>query len=738
MPNKLVSETIDGRILRLIGLEDVFDLDYDTYLTELKDAMVRGSFGKNKIPDEELALLANERKRIRGKKGRFKPKKQKITADKVATTKLLRGTKKTALLSPSVSEISKIETSPEILKPLESISNTLSGLLKLRKKEGENQKKENERDKRAKKEEGLEGFKKGISAISGAAKKMLAPFQSIIDRIWKFIFFTLLGRAFTQLMDWLKDPANAKKIATLGRFLKDWWPALLGAYFMPFKGFILKTIAQLAGFAAKFLLFNPVGQTIAGATAAGVAGSYLESELRKNDEILLQRRIKESEEKGKPLSKEQIEKIRLENLQKRIGDVTGSNNPSNPGLAGGGLIDSNTGVRIAGAGPDTQLTALQPGEVVMNRSAVKAVGADTLLALNARYGGANANKPKYSNNIRTAFNGGIISSPLVGFSQGGQVGGSPKLINQKSIAIYNRLIKGGLTPIAAAGIVSNIGVETGYSYNPSTLQEGGGPGRGLVQWEKGGRYDTDNINLLSFAKKNKKPWTDLNTQVDFILHELNKHPEYMQVRKMINSAKSVPEATKIFLEKYEKAGVAHFDRRLEVGKQLLNSGLGKPKPKEKPKSKSKVKSSNILSNFASFMPTALPFVGGGLIKENTGMDIPGATADRQLTALQPGEYVLPVDSVNNLGVSLLDKLVAATDSNSNAAKLGKRSIQLYTPQPLRRTGKSSLITLPPITQSAMGGVANQASTKQVPSFSASSPSGGAERAMNASIYGIVG
>ena len=39
MPNSNQKEVIDTRILRLIGLEDVFDLDYETYLTLLKEAI---------------------------------------------------------------------------------------------------------------------------------------------------------------------------------------------------------------------------------------------------------------------------------------------------------------------------------------------------------------------------------------------------------------------------------------------------------------------------------------------------------------------------------------------------------------------------------------------------------------------------------------------------------------------------------------------------------------------------
>jgi len=84
-----VSEKVDEGILRLLGLEFVFDLDYATYITLLNEAIVSG---KNKLPQEELALLSNEKKRIRNKKGRFKAQKQKITADKFATTKFLKPT----------------------------------------------------------------------------------------------------------------------------------------------------------------------------------------------------------------------------------------------------------------------------------------------------------------------------------------------------------------------------------------------------------------------------------------------------------------------------------------------------------------------------------------------------------------------------------------------------------------------------------------------------------------------
>ena len=75
----LVDEKIDERILRLLGLEYVFDIDYDTYTSLLKEKMVAARMAKTKIPTEEAEILTSEYKKIKGKKGRFKIKK--ITAD---------------------------------------------------------------------------------------------------------------------------------------------------------------------------------------------------------------------------------------------------------------------------------------------------------------------------------------------------------------------------------------------------------------------------------------------------------------------------------------------------------------------------------------------------------------------------------------------------------------------------------------------------------------------------------
>ena len=74
----------------------------------------------------------------------------------------------------------------------------------------------------------------------------------------------------------------------------------------------------------------------------------------------------------------------------------------------------------------------------------------------------------------------------------------------------------------------------------------------------------------------------------------------------------------------------------------------------------------------------------GEVKESSGQNLAGATADRQLVKVQPGEYILPVDTVTALGgPAALDKIVAQTDSNSTPAKLGMRSERMIPNAPMR-------------------------------------------------------
>ena len=80
MAGNPTTEQIDERILGLLGLEDEYELSYEEYVRHLKEAMVASRMSKSKFSSEEAELITNEWKRVKSKKGRFKPKKKKITA----------------------------------------------------------------------------------------------------------------------------------------------------------------------------------------------------------------------------------------------------------------------------------------------------------------------------------------------------------------------------------------------------------------------------------------------------------------------------------------------------------------------------------------------------------------------------------------------------------------------------------------------------------------------------------
>ena len=491
MPASKTSKTeiIDERILRLLGLEDVFDLDYGTYTTLLKEALVKhGVIGKEKIPTEEIELLRGEYKKARGKSGRFKAKSKKIKAGSISGLKIIKDkkileggrkvkalpsavkTKKTDEEKGSVdqepSKKGKIKGSKDTLenivssirKSVDSIADSVKSITKVLNKGLVADKKRAENQRRLEKEKGLEGGKAG-----GALKKMVGavikPFESIFDKIFRFIFVTLLGNTFFKLLDWFNDEKNQKKIDNIFRFIKDWWPAILTgflAFATPLGGFIATITGTLIRGLFMLARVNPALTAALALFGAGAAIPMLFPETVDEQERKIAEAEGTNEEKIKKL-KEQKENLnwfqknvqgmgpeideqiyRLETGQTKSyrpddnKDKDGPQKLFNGGkvnfhpqtirgnggnFARGGKINKTSGVKISGAGPDTQLIAAQPGEVVINKKTVDAVGAKNLLALNSAYGGSNANKPMYAGNVRAARFGGLIRA----FAEGGEV-----------------------------------------------------------------------------------------------------------------------------------------------------------------------------------------------------------------------------------------------------------------------------------------------------------------------------
>jgi len=127
-------------------------------------------------------------------------------------------------------------------------------------------------------------------------------------------------------------------------------------------------------------------------------------------------------------------------------------------------------------------------------------------------------------------------------------------LNQ-AVYIIKLLIKGGLTLEGASALVGNMWEEG--LFNPHQKQFGGGPGRGIVQWEKGARWE-DYLNFHKRLQSFDVFWKkfgifEIEPQVAFVIHELENRPQYAEVWDALTNPGSLREKAVSVLQKYEIA-----------------------------------------------------------------------------------------------------------------------------------------------------------------------------------------
>ena len=436
----LVDEQIDERILRLLGLEYIFDIDYDTYTSLLKEKMVAARMAKTQIPTEEAELLTNEYKKIRGKKGRFKVKK--ITADSfkkgsavginLGKQKALIG--KSQLALPPADKMTGGSDIKEIIDALAEIIKSLTSQNKLAKSSAEKSRIAGEAGQRGAKESGLEkGFKFAIKA----AEKIIAPIKSLLDRIIDFFVAIFVGRALIKLLDWFSKEENQGKIKAIGRFLGDQWPKLLALYIMfgtglgKFVGFLTKIVIRggikLAAAAAGLLAKAGVGKAAGAAKFLGgkygkLLGAGLEVAATVGTTMAVSKGIENFGGIGGEEQKTQgysgggfvIPKFAGGGLN--FGGMMGGAGMGamfgplgmllGAGLGSGKIQESVSGLIGGKKGVDKVPAMLTDGEFVMSRGAVQKYGVDTLEGMNAAGGGTN--QPKIVSGTTYAAGGGMI------------------------------------------------------------------------------------------------------------------------------------------------------------------------------------------------------------------------------------------------------------------------------------------------------------------------------------------
>ncbi len=147
----------------------------------------------------------------------------------------------------------------------------------------------------------------------------------------------------------------------------------------------------------------------------------------------------------------------------------------------------------------------------------------------------------FSNMIGISYNndGGPVSLPKP----------KPKMPDTPALEadqLYKMLKSRGFTDAAARGIMGNFYAESKLDPDAKQILDGGktGKGRGLAQWEKGGRFDTDPLNLVDFAAEQEKSWRDPEVQLDFMLAEMNNSEAFGDVRTAMNAAESPADAAR--------------------------------------------------------------------------------------------------------------------------------------------------------------------------------------------------
>ena len=435
----LGDDTIDTRIAELLGLEDGFDFTYDEYLTMLKEWQMASRMTDSKVSTEDSMLIDAERKRVRGKTGKFRVNVKSV--NKPTTKPATRPTKgmlggapeqPQLLLAPGEDgkkkrkrKASLEENVAAIRKSVDKIFKALNGQFEAIKKQAELDRLNKQRERRKKRENALEGAGKFMLK---QARKLAAPTFDLLDRLFKFLGTVILGRVLFKLVEWLGNKENQDKIEALGRFLKDWWPVLLSAFVLfatPLGGLIRSVLAgvvKLSMFMAKkaipgllkFAKANPLAAAAVGVGALGVAAVAANQDgtaVVKDPEKPNKSQMDEINEFG-GMTGDPMSVLGTMSGGGRVPRYSkgGSVQRNKRTMPSGGKVTQSTGKRVKGAGKDTQMIVAQPGEIVMSKPAVDKIGAPFLLNLNKMGGGTNQPQFTKFGDLQFAQGGGVVGA----------------------------------------------------------------------------------------------------------------------------------------------------------------------------------------------------------------------------------------------------------------------------------------------------------------------------------------
>ena len=344
----------------------------------------------------------------------------------------------------------------------------------------------------------------------------------------------------------------------------------------------------------------------------------------------------------------------------------------------GGMGDMFGGFVSGEKGVDKIPAMLSDGEFVMSTGAVQKYGVDTLETMNAAGGGTN--KPKMISGTTYAAGGGAIGKPLTA--------------NTKLAYNTMKLQFPTAKPYHIAGALANFETEA-PGLKPNTYQIGGGPGRGIAQWETPGRWDT------AMKKYGPSIINSLPLQLDYVKHEMDtgnpdsegspQLPYGRNTKSTWLNSTNLIDATTNFMKAYEAPGIPHLDRRLANAKNIMasinnsNTKVGSSKPK--------TQSQNVFQQIGSSVASGVK-------------SLFGQPAQASPMPYEKGGYA--------------PKSARPTSPIGSSKSVSRPTIKPLTPPKPR-------IMYVPATPSQGGGGYGGGTSTSVPSFSATAPGGNAKQ-----------
>ena len=595
------------------------------------------------------------------------------------------------------SSASNVEDSiTTITKSVTSIAEILAGRKKTLDNAAAFDRRKAEQEKRGLAEDKLE---KRFEGLKSAAEKVIAPVKSILDKIIDFFVTVFLGNVVYKLLKWFGDKKNADKVRSIGRFLGDHWPKLLSLYLLfgtslgRFALSLTKIVAKGAvGLLAKILLLSKArkaqraGRFLSGRGGRGLAAAVATTAVV-GGTLALSEGLKGSDE-PEPA------------VQRYSGG--GFVIPKFPAFKGGGfnfkgmlggMGDMFGGFVSGEKGVDKIPAMLSDGEFVMSAGAVQKYGVDTLETMNAAGGGTN--KPKMISGTTYAAGGGAIGRTATAVKPTTQTA-KPLSANTKLAYNTMKLQFPTAKPYHIAGALANFETEA-PGLKPNTYQIGGGPGRGIAQWETPGRWDT------ATKKYGPSIINSLPLQLAYVKHEMDTgnpdsegNPQLPYGRNTkstwLNSTNLI-DATTNFMKAYEAPGIPHLDRRLANAKSIMgsinnsNTKVGSSKPKPKPQSQ------NVFQQLGSSVASGV-------------RNLFGQPAQASPMPYEKGGYA--------------PKSARPTSPIGSSKSVSRPTIKPLTPP------KPRVMYVPATSSQGGGGYGGGASTS-VPSFSATAPGGNAKQ-----------